>query len=183
MNNHHKQFKGSPEFLRSPERLALLEIPRVVALSMEGISPNTLLDVGAGSGVFTQAFAEKGLGVTAIDLSLRMLTYARQLMPDIPFIQARMEALPFPSETFDIIFLGQVLHETDALTQTLSQLHRCARKRVIALEWPYKEEPAGPPLHHRLRPEQVEASASRAGFSRIDVIALQRMVLYRIHRV
>ncbi len=56
-HSHHKQFHGSPEFLASPQRLALLEIPRVVEICLEDVAVRDVLDVGTGSGVFVQAFA------------------------------------------------------------------------------------------------------------------------------
>ncbi len=181
-NEHrrHKQFRGSPEFLSSPQRLALLEVQRVIKLSLEGVSVRTVLDVGAGSGVFTQAFAAEGLPVTGLDLSMRMLTYARKQAPAIPFVLARMETLPFPKDAFDLLFLGHALHETNDLNNTLAELYRCARVRAAALEWPYVDEEAGPPLWHRLQPDQVAFAAQRAGFTGIEAISLQRMILYRL---
>ena len=177
-HRHHKQFHGAPESLDSTRRLALLEAPRVVGLCLDGIAAASVLDVGTGSGVFARAFADEGLRVAGIDLSPRMLTYARQQAPHIPFILARMEELPFRANAFDLVFLSHVLHETDTLTHTLGELRRCARQRVAALEWPYIYESAGPPLAHRLSPGQAQQAGREAGFRRIEVIPLQRMVLY-----
>ncbi len=178
-HQHHKQFHGSPEFLAAPARLALLEVPRVVELCLQDVEVRRVLDVGTGSGVFVQAFADAGCTVAGLDLSPKMLAYARQQNPDIPFFLARMEELPFRDDAFDLIFLGHVLHETDDLAHTLGELHRCARTRVAALEWPYLDEPAGPPLHHRLQPHTVAKIAGQTGFARVETIPLQRMVLYR----
>lgn len=156
----------------------MLEAPRVVELCLDGISAASVLDVGAGSGAFARAFADEGLRVAGVDLSQRMLVYAHQKAPNIPFILARMEELPFRADAFDLVFLSHVLHETDTLTHTLGELRRCARQRVAALEWPYIDEPAGPPLAHRLRPEQAQQAGRKAGFRQFDAIPLQRMMLY-----
>ena len=52
-HNHERRFHGGPDRLRAPERIALMEVPRVAALSSEGLTIQTALDVGTGTGVFT----------------------------------------------------------------------------------------------------------------------------------
>jgi hypothetical protein len=64
--------------------------------------------------------------------------------------------------------------------QALREAHRVARQRVVILEWPYQEEEFGPPLAHRLKPEEVAALAYRAGFEKVETLYLDRMVLYRL---
>ncbi|RME80799.1 MAG: class I SAM-dependent methyltransferase [Caldilineae bacterium] len=177
---NEKRFHGSPDFLRNPERLARLEVDRVVTLALEGLPVRRVLDVGTGSGVFAEAFARHGLKVVGVDISEEMLAAARRLVPGVDFQQAAMEDLPFPDASFDLVFLGHALHETDDLPGTLAKLARCARQRVAALEWPYRDEPMGPPLAHRLRPEQVTAAAEGLGFARIETLPLSQMVLYRL---
>lgn len=177
---NEKRFHGSPEFLRTPQRLALLEVDRVVRLSLEGLPVRRVLDVGTGSGVFAEAFARQGLTVVGLDVAEGMLKAARRQVRGAAFLQALMEALPFSAGAFELVFLGHALHETDDLPATLAELARCARWRVAALEWPYREEPQGPPLAHRLRPEQVTAAAVSLGFARRETLPLAHMVLYRL---
>lgn len=74
---NEKRFHGSPEFLRNPQRLALLEVDRVVRLSLEGLPVRRVLDVGTGSGVFVEAFARQGLSVVGLDVAEGMLKAAR----------------------------------------------------------------------------------------------------------
>jgi len=153
-------------------------VPRVVDLCLGAAPVSSVLDVGTGSGVFARAFADRELTVAGNDLSLRMLRYARYQAPDIPFILARMEELPFAADAFDLVFLSHVLHETDDLPHTLAELRRCARQLVAALEWPNIDEPAGPPLRHRLQSKEVLETAIDAGFQSATAIPLERMVLY-----
>ncbi|HTZ51502.1 MAG TPA: hypothetical protein VMF68_07580, partial [Spirochaetia bacterium] len=56
---HGHRFHGGVERLRAPERLALMEVPRVVALSLDGGGFASVLDVGTGAGVFAEAFAAR----------------------------------------------------------------------------------------------------------------------------
>src|SRR5512135_3338113 len=147
-NNHHqpeplhdRRFQGGPDRLRAPERVELLEVSRVAALSVEGLTVNSMLDVGTGTGIFAEAFAASGIEVTGVDVNAELLAIARQQVPSGQFQVAPMEQLPFPDRSFDLVFLGHVLHEADNFVTALQGARRVARMRVAVLEWPYREEP------------------------------------------
>jgi ubiquinone/menaquinone biosynthesis C-methylase UbiE len=89
------------------------------------------------------------------------------------------EKLPFADGSFDLVFLGHVLHETDHPADALSEARRVARLRVAVLEWPYQEEEHGPPLTHRLEPSVILALAKAAGFRAAERLTLSHMDLYR----
>ncbi len=179
---NERLYQGTVAKLRSPERLARLEIPRVVELSLEGIPATTVLDIGTGSGVFAEAFAHKGLTVSGIDVSDEMLEAARQFVPGGNFQKSSMESLPYPDGSFDLAFLGLVLHEASDLTAALKEAFRTTVKRVLILEWPYQSGEFGPPLDHRLTPLQVEKTALEVGFSYMEHISLEHLALYRLTR-
>jgi len=160
-----------------------MEVDKVVELTLEGITPQTALDVGTGSGLFADAFSAHIPFIVAMDVNEHMLKRARELTPAVHYVQGEMEWLPYRWQGFDLIFLGHVLHETHELDHVLNELNRCATQRVAALEWPYRDEPMGPPLHHRLPPDQVIQSATRAGFDRVEAIPLSHMILYRFTRL
>jgi SAM-dependent methyltransferase len=177
---HERRFDGDIELLRSPERVAHLEVDRTVDLSIEGLSVHSLLDVGTGSGLFADAFQKRGLAVSGVDVNAQMVQAASRLVPGGEFKTAPAEALPFEAQTFDLVFMGVVFHETDDALQTLREALRVARQRVVILEWPYREEEFGPPLAHRLKPEEVAALANKAGFEKVETLYLDHMVLYRL---
>ncbi|NOZ48902.1 MAG: class I SAM-dependent methyltransferase [Chloroflexi bacterium] len=177
---HEKRFHGHATMLRSPERFARLEVERVVRLSLQGLPVvDSVLDVGTGSGLFAEAFAAQVPQVVGLDASAEMVALAQKLVPGATFQQGVMESLPFPDQSFDLVFLGHVLHETDDLPQTLREVRRCARRRVAALEWPYADEAMGPPLAHRLPSQRVMALAGQMGFETVEVMSLTHMTLYR----
>ena len=181
MDHHHtheRRFRGDADRLRSPERLARLDVPRVVALCLEGLSAASILDVGTGTGVFAEAFAASGIDVTGIDTNADLLSLARQHVPTGEFREAAAENLPFADGSFDLVFLGVVLHEADDPLAALMEARRLARRRVAILEWPYRDEPHGPPLAHRLSQERVKDLASQAGFKQIKSIQLTHVDLY-----
>ncbi len=178
---NERRYDGEIERLRSPGRLALLEVDRVVDLSLEGLdAPGSMLDIGTGSAIFAEAFAARGLTVAGIDLRDDMLAAARTYVPSGDFRKAHMEQLPFADDSFDLAFMGLVLHEADDLLTALQVARRVARARVVALEWRYEVQDFGPPLAHRIQPEIMRAAAEQAGFKQFDTDRLESLVLYRL---
>jgi ubiquinone/menaquinone biosynthesis C-methylase UbiE len=178
-NRHERRYGASAERLRDPARLALLEIPRVLDLCLEGIAAVRMLDVGTGTGIFAEAFGGRGLKVTGIDPNPELLAVARRHAAGV-FLQGTAEKLPFEDRSFDIVMMGLVLHETDDRAGSLSQARRVSRERVAILEWPYLEEDQGPPLAHRLQESEILSLARVAGFSLIEKTVLTHMHLYRM---
>jgi len=177
---HERRFHGEPDRLRSAERIVLLEVERVVALSVEGLAVNSVLDIGTGTGVFAEAFSKLVPAVTGIDTNAELLAIARSYVSGAEFQEAPAEAISFADRSFDLAFLGHVLHETDNPLKALEEARRVARSRVAALEWPYQKEEQGPPLEHRLRPEAIEDLAGKAGFRTVERIRLAHMDFYRL---
>jgi SAM-dependent methyltransferase len=179
-HEHERRYSSPAERLRAPERLALLEIPRVVDLCLSGIAAARVLDVGAGTGIFAEAFSGQGLEVVGVDPNSKLLSIARGHAPRASFQEGIAEKLPFKDKSFDLVFLGHVLHETDDRHAALAEARRVARLRVAILEWPYLDEDRGPPLGHRLQPAQIEVLAAGAGFASVERIDLAHMHLYRL---
>ncbi len=175
---HEKRFEGNIERLRAPERVERLEVERVVDLCLENGPFDNMLDVGTGSGLFAEAFAKRGLQVSGVDVNPEMLVAARHFVPDGDFREGTAEALPFPNGSFDLVFLGVVLHESDDVLKTLQQVLRVARKRVCILEWPYRDQPFGPPASHRLNPEDLAGYFKKAGFQNWKMADLTNTVIY-----
>jgi len=177
---HEKRFEGDITRLRNPERIARLEVGRVVTLCLEGAQFKCVLDVGTGTGLFAEAFAKRGLAVSGVDVNPEMLPAARVYVSAGDFRESTAEALPFADATFDLLFMGLLLHESDEQLQVLSEARRVVRTRVGILEWAYREEDFGAPLEDRLSPEILEDLAKEAGFSHFEAIPLTKLVLYRL---
>ena len=177
---HERRFHGTADRLRAADRIARLEVPRVVALSLAGLTATSVLDIGTGTGVFAEAFVAAGLAVTGIDTNADLLAVAREFAPTAQFREAPAEQIPFPDGSFDLVFLGHVLHEADDPLAALREARRVMRQRVAILEWPYRDEPQGPPLAHRLSPATVADLAARAGFQSVEALQLEHMDFYRL---
>jgi ubiquinone/menaquinone biosynthesis C-methylase UbiE len=179
-NGHERRFHGEAGDLRSPARVALLQVATVVRLSLEGALIRSVLDVGTGTGIFAEAFAGQALQVTGIDANEELLKVARVAIPGVEFREAVLEELPFGKRSFDLVFLGHVLHETDDPLKALCEARRVARERVVILEWPYRREQQGPPLHHRLPADKIEGLVKAAGYSSTERLELEHMELFRL---
>jgi SAM-dependent methyltransferase len=108
--------------LRAPERLAILEADRVASLCLQNHKIKSALDVGTGSGIFAEVFVGLGLDVTGIDLQEPMLAAARKFVPGAHFELGSAETLPFADGSFDLCFLGLILHESSSPLQALQGL-------------------------------------------------------------
>lgn len=179
---HEKRYDGDISKLRSPERVERLEVERVAALSTAGTDIGSVLDVGVGSGLFSQSFFEHGLAVSGVDANPEMLSAARQFVPKGIFREGTAEALPYPDGSFDLVFMGLVLHESDEPLKALQEARRVARKRVGILEWPYREGIFGPPLAHRLNPEVLINEFRKAGFRKWELTELSDTVFYELEK-
>jgi len=177
---HEKRFEGDIAKLRSPERVERLEVERITDLSLEGEAIGSVLDVGTGSGLFSESFSERGLEVSGVDANPEMLIAARQFVPKGDFREGTAEGLPYPNGSFDLVFLGLVLHESDEPLKVLQEARRVAKKRVGIMEWPYREGVFGPPLAHRLNPEDLTVWFKKSGFRDWKVHELANIVFYQL---
>jgi SAM-dependent methyltransferase len=73
----------------------------------------TALEIGAGTGKATRAFARRGIAVTATDPDPAMLAELRRHVPDpVTTRQASFEDLR-PTQTYDLVFAAASLHWTE----------------------------------------------------------------------
>jgi ubiquinone/menaquinone biosynthesis C-methylase UbiE len=180
MKTNEKTYSGEIARLRRPERMAALEIPRVVDLCLAEISAATVLDVGCGSGIFSEAFLARGLFCAGVDLNPAMLGATRTFAKGAHVVASVADNLPFCDMSFDMVFMAHLLHEVDDPAATLKEALRVCKKRIAVLEWPYRQEEMGPPLGHRLSPEAMGTAALRAGLTSVKPVVLKNLALYLI---
>jgi SAM-dependent methyltransferase len=81
-------------------------------LTYARIPIRTALEIGAGTGKATRAFAEAGIAVTATDPDAAMLAELRlHLPPAVTTIQAAFEDLPL-THSYDLVFAAAAMHWT-----------------------------------------------------------------------
>jgi len=116
---HERRFEGDRGRLRSPERVARLELEKIVELCLAEAELSSVLDIGTGTGLFAEAFVRRGMQVSGVDANPAMLPVARGFVPAGDFRVATAEAMPFSDGSFDLVFLGLVLH-SDKSSSTIN---------------------------------------------------------------
>jgi ubiquinone/menaquinone biosynthesis C-methylase UbiE len=175
---HERRFHNNIARLRSPERLARLEVNRVVELSAQNGNIHRVLDIGTGSGVFAEAFVHAGFEVDGLDANPEMLAAARDLVPHAHLQEGTAESLPYPDASFDLVFMGLLFHETDDRLKAMQEAARVTRQQVAILEWEYESQDFGPGLEERLTEKEMSEFALQAGLAASQVIHLQSLALY-----
>lgn len=96
-----------------------------------------VLDLGCGTGYFTQLLALRGAQVTAFDLSGDMLAVCQSRCTNLPvtYLKGDAEQLPFEPQSFDLIFSSLALqwcHQVDALMISLVRILKSQGKLVYS---------------------------------------------------
>jgi SAM-dependent methyltransferase len=176
---NERRFHREIERLRDPERVERMEVGRVVELSLAGSeSPESMLDIGTGSGLFAEAFAARGMRVAGVDINPEMLPAAQGFVPTGTFKEGVAESLPFKDGEFDLAFMGLLLHETDDPLAAMREAYRVANKRLAVLEWFYEVQEIGPDLSERISLEKIQGWAKEAGFKVVKPEKLKKFALY-----
>ena len=166
------------ERLRSPERLQMLRINEVVGRL---IDQNTrhVIDVGAGTGVWSEAFLNAGmLDVTAVDSSATMIDQIRKLVPNAKHMQTQADTIRMANESAGLVFAAFVLHEVPDQLAALKEWKRLSRRTVAVMEWPFREEEIGPPPSRRMTQDQIIDLGLKAGLGDADIWETEDWLLY-----
>lgn len=176
---HERRFHGDIARLRNPDRIARLEVARVVDLACAGVKEiHSVLDIGTGTGLFAEEFAARGVTLTGVDANPEMIAAARQFVPAGDFKLGIAEQLPISGATFDVVFMGLVLHEADEPLKALQEAFRVCAQRLAVLEWPYRAQDFGPGLEERIPPAQMETWSQTLGFKQLRWTELKEVTLY-----
>lgn len=88
-------------------------------------STDKILDAGCGDGINIHLLASMGIhDIVGVDISFQLLKLAKKLNPKIRFVQACLEKLPFPANTFDAVLVDSVFHHLLRYDIALTQIRR-----------------------------------------------------------
>jgi len=90
-----------------------------------------LVELGCGTGIFTEAIAPKAKSMIATDLSDILLAVARKRIGDnrkVKFQKENCMATSFPSEAMDTAFMANLIHVIESPSTLLQECHRIIRK-------------------------------------------------------
>ena len=108
----------------------------------------SILEVGSNKGANLQALRE--MNPSWLLLGLEPNAYARDIA-STPTVDGDASCLPFPACSFDLVFTaGLLIHiPPDELDRVLGQLHRVARRYLLAIEYQAEKETAVTGYHGR----------------------------------
>jgi demethylmenaquinone methyltransferase/2-methoxy-6-polyprenyl-1,4-benzoquinol methylase len=114
-------------------RLWRSRVARVVAAK----SGQTILDLAAGTGSSSIAFAGPGIKVIATDFSEGMLAEGRKRHPELDFRFADASKLPFEKETVDAVTISFGLRNVVDVPKALGEMFRVLKPggRVVICEF------------------------------------------------
>jgi SAM-dependent methyltransferase len=140
---------------------------RVITGFLEPLEGRTILDVGTGTGRAAILLARRGAVVTGVDASAEMLAVARRRAADrgadVTFVTGDAHGLAFEDGSFDAVVCLRVLMHTPDWRQSLGELCRVARHRVV---FDY--------------PALASAAAIQAAFRRVAAAGGANVEAYRV---
>lgn len=150
---------GEPEAINRRRKERLEDII-VATLDDYGINPNgaNVLDVGCGTGVYSEMYAEWGANVTGVDLSAEAIRTVKEL--DIPgeYSTAPANDVPFPDDSFDVVHVFSVLFhitDDDEWAESIAEFVRVLKPGgalLMRTEWVEENRVNGP--HGKYRAKQ-----------------------------
>ena len=145
---------------------------------------NTILDLGCGTGRFSEALAEHfSAEVVGIDPSKKMLEQGRLKLRDrrVRYELGRGEAIPLPNDSVDLVFMSMTFHHFDDPVFAARECRRVLREGAVAFlragirdripSYPYVEFfPESRPILEDTLPSaaRVREVFESAGFSTVD---------------
>ena len=124
-----KEVRETPAFYRTLDEHRYKVHRRLhTAVGFEKTTGLRVLEIGCGCGSEAERFARAGAHYTAVDLTPAALSITRKRFElanlEGRFIQGDAENLPFPDDSFDLVYSHGVLHHTPDTPQTIREVHR-----------------------------------------------------------
>jgi SAM-dependent methyltransferase len=97
--------------------------PDLIARFVERYGRGAVLEVGAGTGIFTQQIVEHGVHVVAVEPVAGMRERLIDAVPNVDVREGTAEALPVEAASFDTVVVAQSFHWFD-YELALDEIHR-----------------------------------------------------------
>ena len=152
--SYDEQTAAAFKAVREVPRDGLSEWREVVRRHLHPSPGMSVVDIGAGTGVFAAAFSDWfGLSVLAVEPSAAMRDQIPRT-PAIRVLEGSAGALPLPDESADAAWLSLVLHHVPDLEAAAHEIRRVLRPGApvfIRQGFPDRYEPSG-----SLKPDSIE---------------------------
>lgn len=160
-------------------------MPRAVRRAADAVrGAPRVLELAAGTGLFTRDLASAAREVVATDYAPQMVERLRERVKDLSNVQveqADLYALRFPPGSFDAVVAANVLHLVPDLEAALAAMGAMLKPNGRLIVPTYCHEQTrlstilsriatriGFPAHRRFRQDTLVAAIERAGFEVVD---------------
>jgi SAM-dependent methyltransferase len=103
-------------------------------------SGNDIVDVGAGTGLFTRLLVGEARIVTAVEPSERMLGELRTALPEVNAQQGSGERMPLPDRSADVVTFAQAWHWVDVPAASAEVARVLRQGGRLGLVWNLRDE-------------------------------------------
>jgi len=162
--------------LEDPARLAALPQAAVVSL-LRLAGDETVVDYGAGTGIYTIAVAQAVPGgrVIAVEALPRLAEMLRakltvELADRLEVVETGANTVPVPDGVADRVVMVDVLHHLYDQPEALAQVTRLLRPGglFVVVDWGDGERPLGPPREHVLGLAAVRKVIASMGLDELE---------------
>lgn len=158
--------------LNRPERLEMIP-PNYIWQLVDLKSCQAIADIGAGTGLFSQAFLKfipNGL-VYALDISDPMIEWMKDHIknPAIHPIKMFESSIPLDDDMVDLALMITLHHELDDPIKSLKETRRLLKDqgKICIVDWKKEDTDHGPPYSIKLDVKTIEDQVKQAGFNHI----------------
>lgn len=167
---------GKLEHLNNPERAKEIP-PEYIWKKLEVEKPETVVDLGAGTGFFSIQFArmpgvEK---VYALDIADAMVEYMKEnvspLYPEITSLSMGESNIPLQDNIAGFLVMINLHHELHEPLKILKEASRVLKQggKLAIVDWKKKETGHGPPVEKRCNTETIHQQLQETSYHSVSI--------------
>ncbi len=172
MNNEIKFNPKKLAKLNNSERLKWIN-PDSIWKTLELNNPKTLIDIGAGTGIFAKEFAKKipDGKIYACDSSSVMIDWMKENLSEtniIPIL-TNENSINLENSIADFVYMITVHHELLEPEKLLTEAYRLLKTggKIAIIDWKKKEMTDGPSIEKRISEETIMEQLKNVGFNNL----------------
>lgn len=173
------------EKLNNPNRLKDVS-PSYIWEKLQQSECSAILDIGAGTGLFSKAFLNlmDGGTVFAADISVTMVNWMKDNLCEnykgiVPILMEE-NSIDLSDQSVDLVLMFSLYHELSDPEQLLKESLRVLKNggKICIVDWKKEKTTFGPPIEERYLIEDIEKHLKNSGFA--DVNADNSLKLHNV---